>query len=267
VSEPLVFQHGAASVAFEVAAWAWLAFEVVMCVRQRRRSGTRPTRDPTGPVVFLCIAGAILAAMQLGRHGPLLWPGGLVWPVVVGFVLIVAGIALRTWSIKTLGRFFQYQIEIQADHKVVSGGPYRWVRHPSYSGIGLTLCGFAVASGDILSLVTALVLGGAGLAVRIFAEERQLTAALGAEYERFAASRKRLIPGVWLGGPWATSPLPGGPVGHKVPWGAPDDARLSEGGDRVHLWRWGMGSTRSACGACWTRSIRSSRSTRHAHAG
>jgi protein-S-isoprenylcysteine O-methyltransferase Ste14 len=197
VTEPLVFQHGAAGVAFEVAGWAWVGFEVVMCVRQRLLAGTRPTRDLTGIAAFVGIGGSIYAAMRLGRSGPLLWPGGLVWPVVVGFVLIVAGIVLRAWSIKTLGRFFQYQIEIQADHRVVTGGPYRYVRHPSYSGIALTLCGFAVASGDVLSVVAVMVLGGAGLSVRIFAEERQLTRALGAEYERFAASRKRLIPGVW----------------------------------------------------------------------
>ena len=46
-------------------------------------------------------------------------------------------------------------------------------------------------------LVAVAVLGGAGLAVRIRAEERQLTDALGEEYERFAAGRKRLVPGGW----------------------------------------------------------------------
>jgi protein-S-isoprenylcysteine O-methyltransferase Ste14 len=143
------------------------------------------------------MAGSVVAAMFLGRYGPLPWPGGRVWPVAAGFALIVAGIALRAWSIATLGRFFQYQIEILPGHRVVTGGPYRYVRHPSYTGIALTLAGFALVSGDVLSLVAALALGGAGLAVRIHAEERQLTDALGAEYERFAAEHKRLVPGVW----------------------------------------------------------------------
>jgi protein-S-isoprenylcysteine O-methyltransferase Ste14 len=40
-------------------------------------------------------------------------------------------------------------------------------------------------------------LGGLGLVVRIRAEERQLTDSLGEEYQRFAASHKRLVPGVW----------------------------------------------------------------------
>jgi len=49
----------------------------------------------------------------------------------------------------------------------------------------------------VWSLAAAAALGGAGLAVRIRAEERQLTQALGAEYQQFAAGRKRLVPGLW----------------------------------------------------------------------
>ena len=117
--------------------------------------------------------------------------------MVAGLALVAAGISLRAWSIATLGRFFQYRIQVQADHQVISGGPYRYVRHPSYSGLALVLLGIALASGDVLSLPVAAMLGGIGLAVRIRAEERQLTQALGAQYEQFAARRKRLAPGVW----------------------------------------------------------------------
>ena len=126
-----------------------------------------------------------------------MWPGGRAWPVVGGLALIALGIGLRAWSIATLGRFFQYRIEVQAGHRLVTGGPYRYVRHPSYSGIALVLAGIALAMGDVRSLAAVAVLGGAGLALRIRAEERQLTEALGPEYERFAAQRKRLVPGVW----------------------------------------------------------------------
>jgi protein-S-isoprenylcysteine O-methyltransferase Ste14 len=61
----------------------------------------------------------------------------------------------------------------------------------------MVLAGIALASGGVSSLAAVAVLGGAGLAVRIRAEERQLIQALGAEYESFAAGRKRLVPGVW----------------------------------------------------------------------
>ncbi len=197
MTEPLVFQHGAAATAFRVATGLWVAFELVMAVRQRWLVPGRRPRDPSGIVLSACIVGSVVVAVRLGQGGPLPWPGGRLWPVVVGLVMIAAGVALRAWSIATLGRFFQYRIEVQAGHEVVTGGPYRYVRHPSYSGLALVLAGIALASGDVLSLVAVAILGTVGLAVRIHAEERQLNDALGARYERFAAERKRLVPGVW----------------------------------------------------------------------
>jgi protein-S-isoprenylcysteine O-methyltransferase Ste14 len=59
------------------------------------------------------------------------------------------------------------------------------------------LAGIALACDDVWSLVAVAILGGTGLWVRIRAEERQPTQALGADYERFAAGRKRLVPWVW----------------------------------------------------------------------
>jgi protein-S-isoprenylcysteine O-methyltransferase Ste14 len=197
VVEPLIFRHGAAETAFIVAVLAWTVFEGVMRVLQRLRASGPPSADTTYFVLLPALAGSVIAAEILGRRGGLLWPGGLVWPVVAGIVLIAAGVGLRIWSIAALGPLFQYRIKVQPGHRVVTDGPYRYVRHPSYSGIALVLVGIALASDDVWSLLAVAVLGGVGLAVRIHAEERQLAQALGAEYEQFAASRKRLMPGVW----------------------------------------------------------------------
>jgi protein-S-isoprenylcysteine O-methyltransferase Ste14 len=71
------------------------------------------------------------------------------------------------------------------------------VRHPSYTGIALVLLGIALLGDDVWALPAVAVLVSIGLAVRIRAEERQLDEALGADYERFATGRKRLVPGVW----------------------------------------------------------------------
>ena len=194
---PLIFRPGAAEKAFIAALAVWAVFEFVMRVRQRLRAGRPASPDPSAIVLVPCLAAAVIATQVLGRRGGLPWPGGLVWPVAAGLVLIVAGIGLRAWSIAALGRLFQYRIQIQPGHQVVTRGPYRYVRHPSYTGIVLVLAGIALASDDVWSLVVVAALGGAGLAVRIHAEERQLAQALGGEYERFAAGRKRLVPGVW----------------------------------------------------------------------
>jgi protein-S-isoprenylcysteine O-methyltransferase Ste14 len=194
---PLIFRPGPAGTAFTVAVAAWLVFELVMRARQRRQAGRPASADPTFSVLIACLAAAVIAAEMLGRDGRLPWPGGLTWPAVAGIALIIAGIGLRAWSIATLGRFFQYQITIQPSHQVVTSGPYRYLRHPAYAAIALIPVGIALACDDAWSLAAAAALGGIGLAVRIRAEERQLTRALGAEYQHFAAGRKRLVPGVW----------------------------------------------------------------------
>ena len=79
---------------------------------------------------------------------------------------------------------------------MINDGPYRYVRHPSYSGLALVVLRIALASGSVLGFLVAAMLTGIGLAVRIHAEEKQLTDALGEQYKRYASARKRLIPGV-----------------------------------------------------------------------
>jgi protein-S-isoprenylcysteine O-methyltransferase Ste14 len=200
VTEPLIFTGGALADVFYAAVLAWAVFEGVTRLVQRVRAGHRTPlslSDPSSAAVGAGIAASVIVSLEFGLHAGVPWPGGRAWPVAVGIVLIAAGVALRAWAVVSLGRFFQYQIEIQTGHRVVSGGPYRYVRHPSYTGMALVMLGFAVGSGDLLSLPAVVVLTGLGLLVRIRAEERQLVGALGAEYEAFAAHRKRLIPGVW----------------------------------------------------------------------
>jgi protein-S-isoprenylcysteine O-methyltransferase Ste14 len=196
MAKPLVFEQAAATVVFSVSIGVWTLFEFVMRLRQRSRSRGKPARDPSAVILAGCLAASVVAAILLGRHGTLLWPGGRLWPPVAGITLVAVGISLRAWSISTLGRFFQYRIEVQPDHHVVTGGPYRYVRHPSYTGVALVVLGIALAAGAVLSLVVTFVLSSVGLVVRIRAEERQLTDALGVQYQRFAAKRKRLIPGL-----------------------------------------------------------------------
>jgi protein-S-isoprenylcysteine O-methyltransferase Ste14 len=177
VTKPLIFTGGALADVFYAVAVLWGVYEGVTRAVQRLRAGHRSLISLTDATVFAAgggIAASVVVSIELGRHAGVNW----------------------LWSVVALGRFFQYQIEIQTGHHVVTTGPYRYVRHPSYTGMALVMVGFAFGSGDVLSLPAVLVLTGVGLSVRIRAEEKQLVAALGPEYEEFAAQHKRLIPGV-----------------------------------------------------------------------
>lgn len=139
------------------------------------------------------IAGFWLAfhLTKLAMPGP-----GRVY-IVVGVVLMWLGVALRQWAVHTLGRFFTFKLTVQSDQRVVDVGPYRVVRHPSYSGLLLAGLGTAIALGNWLALALLTVPYVIALAHRIEVEEGLLRSGLGPDYERYAASRKRLVPGVW----------------------------------------------------------------------
>ena len=76
-------------------------------------------------------------------------------------------------------------------------GPYRWLRHPSYTGILFAYTGIGFFLDNWLAPLAILVGSSLGLAYRIQVEERALVGEMGDRYRDFAATRKRLIPYVW----------------------------------------------------------------------
>ena len=97
----------------------------------------------------------------------------------------------------TLGKYFTAAVAVSADQPVVSAGPYRVLRHPSYTGLLLAMTGVGLASANWASLISMTVLALAGILWRIHAEERALLATLGDPYRAYAAQHKRLVPLVW----------------------------------------------------------------------
>ena len=115
----------------------------------------------------------------------------------LGGALFVAGLGLRWYAILYLGRFFTVNVAIVKDHQVVRTGPYRWVRHPSYSGALLMVLGFCLTMGNLASLVMMLVPCVAVMLWRIRIEEVALLQGLGGSYQNYMQSTRRLIPWVY----------------------------------------------------------------------
>jgi protein-S-isoprenylcysteine O-methyltransferase Ste14 len=118
---------------------------------------------------------------------------------VAGIVLMVLGTALRAWSVVILGRNFTVYVQVRDEQPVVDTGPYRLLRHPSYTGLLVVCLGIGLALGNWLALVAVVVVPTIAILLRIRVEERALLAGIGEPYRRFAATRKRLIPWVWWG--------------------------------------------------------------------
>ena len=86
---------------------------------------------------------------------------------------------------------------IEPGQTLVRRGPYRVLRHPSYTGLILIFAGFGLAIGSWLGAAAALVCITAGLLPRIRVEEAALAKTFGAEYTAYAGSTARLLPHVW----------------------------------------------------------------------
>ena len=112
----------------------------------------------------------------------------------VGICLMLLGVALRWYSAATLGKYFTFDVAIQSGQILVEVGPYRYIRHPSYSGALLTLLGFGLALGNWIGLAANLSCMGFAYAYRIPIEEAALASALGEAYEQYMKRTWRLVP-------------------------------------------------------------------------
>jgi protein-S-isoprenylcysteine O-methyltransferase len=193
---PLVLDGGAPEAVFWVLLSAWLLGEGAFALQTTMRDPE--ARDPSEPVLTAALVGGIgLGVLFAATAESLALPGPRWGPAVVGFAVFAFGIGFRIWAVRTLGRFFRYTIVVDADHRVVEDGPYRLVRHPSYTGLLMAAFGTGIALGNWLSVAACLLPALIGFSIRLLHEERVLAAQLGEPYRSYMGRTKRLIPGVW----------------------------------------------------------------------
>jgi protein-S-isoprenylcysteine O-methyltransferase len=116
--------------------------------------------------------------------------------ISIGIILMILGVALRIWAVITLGKFFTMHVVIFSNHHLVDTGPYRWLRHPSYSGVFITTIGLGLATGYLIVLITFLIILGFALGYRIYVEEKALKEKFGKEWIAYSAKTWRILP--WL---------------------------------------------------------------------
>ena len=191
---PYVETHAIGAALTAVVAVAVL---VVLAGAFRRRA--EATMRDRGSLILLrvCVAPAVVVLILSPRLAPSLEIRPPLASVVVGIIIFATGEALRVWSKITLGRYFTYTVQTSSDQPVITSGPYRVVRHPSYTGILLMVLGAGAVWGNWLGLAVLVVAIAVGLGYRIHIEEHALLQELGDRYQLYADHHKRLIPFVW----------------------------------------------------------------------
>jgi protein-S-isoprenylcysteine O-methyltransferase len=176
----------------------YLVSEIALSVTRRGRSKTGEKQDrSTLGVIWIVIMMSVVAGVFVAQH----WRTGAL-PYgrelnAVGIVLFAAGLILRWWAIITLGRFFSVDVTIEKDHELVERGPFRIVRHPSYTGVLLAFLGYGLTLRNWGAILVLLVPICAAFARRMNVEEEALRGALGNRYTDYIKRTKRLIPSVY----------------------------------------------------------------------
>jgi protein-S-isoprenylcysteine O-methyltransferase Ste14 len=170
----------------------WALLEVVLRVRDFASGRGRGERDRSTRILIGGAVGVAIVAAAAGA--PARAPVGY---GIAGTIVMWIGLAIRVWAVATLGSAFRTTVEVTPGQAVVSTGPYRWIRHPSYTGLLLVLGGFGIARGTWPAVAVSVLVPLAAIVRRIQVEETELIRVLGEPYRSYQARTKRLIPGLW----------------------------------------------------------------------
>jgi protein-S-isoprenylcysteine O-methyltransferase Ste14 len=177
-----------------VALWAATEFNARRSTWRQgapRRPGSARDHGTYPAIVFVVVSGLVLSV--------LLWWIGLggylpVGSSFLGLAVVAGGLALRSWALRSLGRFFTMPITIREDHRIVTTGPYRWLRHPAYTASILVSVGLPLILGTLVGVAVTLALCLGIYLYRIAIEEGALTERFGEEYRAYRRATWALVP-------------------------------------------------------------------------
>lgn len=172
--------------------------EIVLSVKLRSRKTAQKSDRGSKFVVILAANLAIL----IGFFVTFAFPAFSIdarWKISfdAGIVVWLSGALFRFYSMRTLGRFFTYDVAISTGQNLIEHGPYRWLRHPSYLGSLLAYIGFGMTLSNWLAIFLPALCLGVAFAYRIRVEEQALLQGLGTPYQEYRGRTWRLIPFVF----------------------------------------------------------------------
>lgn len=184
-----------------VSAVTWGLMELCLLWRDadRRMGRTYQDQGTRNLIIFSVLAGFVISALLARASGPyaFLRIPGEPWMAAAGLALAWTGIAIRYRAVVELGESFRTTVEVDDDQEVVSSGPYKVIRHPSYAGLILASAGFGLAGYSWAGLAICVLLPLSAMLQRIRVEERALLEVIGDPYQAYRKQTKRLIPGLW----------------------------------------------------------------------
>lgn len=181
----------------EVAFYLWLLSEVAILVKTRiQRKGTKTENKDKGSVWLITIGivacvfvNQVCNSMKLGYVDSTISN--------VGSTLMIIGVVIRIWAVVVLGRHFSLVVSVDSKQELIKSGPYRLLRHPSYTGLLLTFIGMGLAFNTWVGSLIMVVFFIVVFSYRIRVEEKALSENFPEEYPNYIQKTSRIIPFVW----------------------------------------------------------------------
>jgi protein-S-isoprenylcysteine O-methyltransferase len=177
---------------------ALIAHEAWVMSRDRRKVAGERRDGGSFWVIMMLLGAGLFAAFGIPwvtASGEIPVRSDVLFPIAIA--VFWAGWLLRFWSVVTLGRYFRTTVVVQDDHRLITSGPYRVLRNPSYSGALLMFLGVGLAQGNGWSIAAIVVTGLVAYGWRIRMEELALGARFGQAFEDYKERTWALIPFVW----------------------------------------------------------------------
>jgi protein-S-isoprenylcysteine O-methyltransferase Ste14 len=172
--------------------WAAYWFVAARSAKQDRRQESPLSRAshlvPLGFAAWLLFAGVLPGHFLGERFLPA--TRATSW---VGVAVVAFGLGFAIWARYVLGRNWSGIVTLKQDHELVRGGPYRYARHPIYTGLLIAFLGSAIARGEWRGILAVLI-AFAALWRKLKLEERWMIETFGDAYVRYRAEVRALIP-------------------------------------------------------------------------
>lgn len=181
----------------------WILFAAIFLLRKKPPKAPEAKKDRTASIgIFLQMCGYFLVWFQPPRR-PFLPPvaalsgiAGIAFSVCT--IAIAAGsVWLVASSVRTLGKQRAVQARLVEGHRLVTEGPYAYIRNPIYTGMLGMLIATGLAMEHWIALTVAVLIFMAGLVIRVRSEEKLLRAAFGQEFEDYARRVPAVLPGIY----------------------------------------------------------------------
>jgi protein-S-isoprenylcysteine O-methyltransferase Ste14 len=176
--------------------WLWIACWLLAAVRTKPVARAESFASRLVHIVPLCIGAALLASYGRGTFLAVHWLRPSDAAFWVGFALVVAGLGFTVWARVHLAGNWSGTVTLKQDHTLTRSGPYRWVRHPIYTGLLMAVLGSTLTEGTWRSLLAPLLIALA-FSHKIRIEERFLGAQFGEAYRQYREEVPALLPRPW----------------------------------------------------------------------